>query len=196
MQDRLIIIVMPLIFLLLFYGAYVATKRVGVLQYLVVLFSLIMLLITLGKTTTKASKNLTALKKNLGGDIYYGYTPDWVNYLELSKWCADSLPPDAVVMVRKPEMSFIASHGKKFFGVYVVPSMDPDTVLQIMKTNKVTHTIVASLRRDPKKNDGMVINTIHRMIIPLSQKYPQKIRMIKRMGDVEPAELYEVLYDK
>ena len=196
MQDRLIMIAMPMIFLLMFYGCYVLSKPVGILNYLFLAFSFIMLLITAGKTTLKAEKNITALKKNLSGDIYYGYTPDWVNYLELSRWCADSLNKDAYVMVRKPEMSFIASRGKKFYGIYVVPSMDPDTVLQIMKQNKVTHVLVASLRRDPKKNDGNVINTIHRMIVPFSQKFPKKLRMVKRMGEEEPAELYEILYNK
>lgn len=196
MQDRLIIIAMPMLFLLLFYGGYLMVKNSGILQYLFLIFTFGMMLVTIGSTVLKADKNIPALKKNLGGDIYYGYTPDWVNYLTLSKWCADSLPKDAFVMVRKPEMSFIASGGKKFYGVYAVPSMDPDTVLQIMKQNKVTHVLIASLRRDPKKNDGGVINTIHRMIVPFSQKYPQKLRLTKKMGDAEPSELYEVLYDK
>ena len=196
MQDRLIIIVMPLIFVLLFYGGYILSKPARIFQYVFILFSSVMLLITVGKSAMKANKNLEALKKNLSGDIYYGYTPDWINYLTLSKWCADSLPKDAFVMVRKPEMSFIASRGKKFYGIYQVPSVDPDTVLQIMKQNKITHTLIANLRRDPKKNDGYIINTIQRMIVPLSQKYPQKLRLVKRMGDDEPAELYEIVYDK
>ncbi len=187
---------MPLIFVLLFYGGYILSKPVRIFQYLFILFSSVMLLITVGKTAMKANKNLEALKKNLSGDIYYGYTPDWINYLTLSKWCADSLPKDAFVMVRKPEMSFIASRGTKFYGIYQVPSVDPDTVLQIMKQNKITHTLIANLRRDPKKNDGYIINTIQRMIVPLSQKYPQKLRLVKRMGDDEPAELYEIVYDK
>ena len=196
MQDRLIIIAMPMIFLLLFYGGYIMAKSARFLQFLFLLFSFGMLLFTIGKTTVKANQNIMALKKNLGGDIYYGYTPDWVNYLTLSKWCADSLPKEAFVMVRKPEMSFIASRGKRFYGVYAVPSMDADTVLQIMTENKVTHVLVASLRRDPKRNDGNVINTIQRMIVPFSQKFPQKLRMVKRMGDEEQAELFEIIYDK
>jgi len=187
---------MPMIFLLLFYGGYLISKSARILQYLFLLFASVMLLITAGKSTVKANKNIAALKKNLSGDIYFGYTPDWENYLRLSKWCADSLPNDAYVMVRKPEMSFIASRGKKFYGIYQVPSVDPDTVLQLMKQNKVTHTLIANLRRDPKRNDGTIINTIHRMIVPVSQKYPQKLRLVKRMGDVEQAELYEILYDK
>ena len=196
MQDRLIIIAMPMIFLLLFYGGYIMAKSAGFLQYVFLFFSFGMLFFTVGKTTVKANENMAALKKNLSGDIYYGYTPDWVNYLTLSKWCADSLPKEAFVMVRKPEMSFIASRGKRFYGVYAVPSMDADTVLKIMTDNKVTHVLLASLRRDPKKNDGNVINTIQRMIVPFSQKFPQKLRMVKRMGDEEPAELFEIIYDK
>jgi hypothetical protein len=193
MQDRLIIIVMPLIFMVLFYGAYELTKKSPGAQYAVVIFSAIMLLRTMFITFSLAKDNTVALRKNLGGDIYYGYTPDWENFLKMSKYCADSLQPDAQVLSRKPNMSFIYSNGKKFVPQYIVNTMDADSVLMAWKQQNVSYILLAKLRKDPKKNNGEVINTIHRMLGPVYQKYPQKVKLVKTIGTAESCELYQLL---
>jgi len=130
----------------------------------------------------------------MAGDLYYGYTPDWVNYLKMSRYCGDSLSANSLVACRKAPMSFVYGRGRKFYGIYSVISSDPDTVLNFFKRENVTHVILASLRRDPKREDGNVINTIHRMIAPIDQKYPGKLVMIKQIGDAEPAYLYRINY--
>jgi hypothetical protein len=56
MQDRLIIIVIPYIFLLFFYGAYELSKRSSFAQGLFVLFASVMLLVTIGKSSVQAKK--------------------------------------------------------------------------------------------------------------------------------------------
>ena len=194
MQDRLIIIAMPLIFLVLFYGTYNLSKRSNTGQYLFLFFASIMLVITIGKSTIQAKQNLVALKKNMSGDIYYGYTPDYENFLKMSKYCADSLPDSVHVLSRKPGMSFIYGNGKKFPGQYIVTSTNADTVLMGWKQQKIKYVILASLRKDPKKNNGLVVNTLHRMMQPIAEKYPQKLKLIKTIGTIEPTYLYEIDY--
>jgi hypothetical protein len=194
MQDRLIIIVMPFIFLLLFYGTYELVKRSSFVQGIFVIFASVMLIITVGKSAIQAKKNTTALKKNLSGDIYYGYTPDWENFLKMSKYCADSLPENAKVISRKPSMSFLYGDGKKFVGQYMVTSMDADTVLMSWKKLDVQYVLLGNLRMNPKKNNGRVINTVQRMLGPVYQKYPQKVKLIKSIGTTEKSELYEIKY--
>ena len=193
MQDRLIIIVMPMIFLLFFYGIYELIKRYSSLQMIFVLFASGMLLYTI-KISVVDKNKITALKKNLSGDIYYGYTPDWENFLKMSKYCADSLPDSAQVLSRKPSMSFLYGNGKKFVGQFVTTSMNADTVLMGWKKQNVQYVILANLRMNPKKNNGRMINTIHRMIAPVYQKYPQKIKLVKTIGTKEKCELYEIVY--
>ncbi len=68
----------------------------------------------------------------------------------------------------------------------------PDTVLALFRDNKVTHVMLGSLRRNPNKVDGYIINTLHRMLQPVAQKYPEKVRLVKQIGDTEPAYLYEI----
>ncbi|HEY0030442.1 MAG TPA: hypothetical protein VGC65_06770 [Bacteroidia bacterium] len=194
MQDRLIIIVTPLVFMVLFFGFYELAKRVKGLQGIFIIFAAIMLVVTIGKTTVLAKQNVIALKKNLSGDIYYSYTPDWENFLKMSKYCADSLPAEAQVISRKPAMSFIYGNGKKFVGQYIVTTMNADTVLMNWKKLNVQYVMLASLRMNPKKNNGMVINTVHRMIGPVYDAYPEKIRLVKTIGTLEKCDLYEIKY--
>lgn len=163
------------------------------MQVVFVLFAGGMLLYTIKISAVDKSK-ITSLRKNLAGDIYYGYTPDWENFLKMSKYCADSLPDSAVVLSRKPAMSFLYGDGKKFLGQFITTSMDADTVLMDWKKLEVQYVILSNLRMNPKKNNGRVINTIHRMIGPVYQKYPQKIRLVKTIGTKEKCELYEIKY--
>lgn len=194
MQDRLIIIAMPLIFLVLFFGVYELAKRSRLAQTMVALFAGFMLLVTLGKTAAIADKNITALKKNLGGDIYYGYTPDWVNFLKMSKYCADSLPDSAQVLSRKPNMSFIYGNGKKFVGQYWVTTENADSIGMAWKAEKISYVMLPNLRMNPAKNNGRIINTIHRMLGPYANKYPDRVRLVKTIGTTESCELYKISY--
>jgi hypothetical protein len=194
MQDRLIIIAMPMIFLVLYYGAYELAKRSSVAQTIVVLFSAFMLIVTVGKSSYKAKENFTALRKNLSGDIYYGYTPDWENFLKMSKYCADSLPDSVNILSRKPNMSFIYGNGRKFVGQFWVTTTNPDSVQMEWKAEKIRYVILPNIRMNPKKNNGKIINTIHRMLVPFYQKYPQKLKLVKTIGTVEKCELFEITY--
>ena len=91
-------------------------------------------------------------------------------------------------------MSFIYGHGKKFYPIYSVFSQDPDTILQHFKKEHVTHVILGSLRRNPKKADGQFITTMHSLLQPVAQKYPEKVVQVKQIGETEPAYLFELKY--
>ncbi|MFI5149479.1 MAG: ArnT family glycosyltransferase [Bacteroidia bacterium] len=202
-QPRMIILQMHLMLLIIFYALYTISKKREVLQilYLVTVFILCSSMIT--STLNQSGKTLPVLAKNLRGDKYYGFTPDWVNFLKMSRWCADSLPESSLVASRKAPMSFLYAHGKKFFPVYKVPFYDtlthqsnPDSVMAYFKREHVTHVIIASLRMDPARNTGDVINTLHHMLGPVqeSPKYKDKIVFVRREGESEPADLYEIRY--
>ena len=194
-QPRLILVYVPLLLLIILSGFYyLFENRSPVLQAAMILVMIIIFTGSVVPTIKKSADNLSIIKKNLAGDKYFGYSPDWVNYLMMSEWCADSLPPNSLVAVRKAPMSFIYSKGKKFYPVYNVFSSDPDSVLAVLKKNNVTHLIVASLRSNSKKNDGSIINTMQRLMYPVSQKYPDKLILIKTIGENESASLFEIKY--
>ncbi|MCD4681406.1 MAG: hypothetical protein K8S00_13555 [Bacteroidales bacterium] len=195
-QPRMIMIYLPLILFVILYGIYDIFKRTSTPVQTIFLFILIVIsLSSLITSVKKANKNLPVLSKNLKGEKYAGYTPDWINYFKMSEWVGENMPDTALVACRKAPISFIHSNGKQFFPVYKVLYNNPDSSLAYFERNNVTHVILANLRRNPKKADGFIINTIHRILKPIADKYPQKLRVIHKVGEFEPAYLYEINYN-
>lgn len=200
-QPRFIMVHMPAILLGILYGSYRLLEKENFNQRIFIAMIVLLSISMLLSTTKRGFSNLPILSKNLKGDIYYGYTPDWQNYLRLSAWCNDSLPENSFVACRKAPMSFVYGKGKHFYPIYSVIARDtatmqsnPDSALAIFKRNKVTHVLIATLRANPKVADGNIINTVHHIVAPIAEKYPEKLKLVKHIGVEEPAELYEIIY--
>jgi hypothetical protein len=201
-QDRLIIIAMPFLMLTLAGGFKELLKKVQLMQVFLYAFMIITLTISFFNTFDKIPANLKVLRKNLSGQPYYGYTPDWVNFFEMSKWCADNLPEGSVVMSRKSSMSFLVSGKDMFLGVHEVKFQTPDEWVKFFKDNKVTHIMDAELRVNPKKKTSMMspdgrlvniyINTMQRILYIVSQKYPGIFTPVHSIGQDERAYLYKI----
>ena len=198
-QARIILVCMPVMLLLIFYAFYHYTKQggMGKLIYTVVVVMVIGSVFL--SSLKRGSENLPIVTKNLKGDKYFGYTPDWQNYLRCSEWCADSLKKETMVACRKAPMSFVYGKGKKFFPIYSVIKKDsltqqshPDSVLAYFKAQKVTHVMIASLRIDPTKNTGQIINTVHNIVQPIMEKYPNKLKLVHTEGMTEQCYLFEI----
>jgi len=196
-QPRLIMIYVPILLLLFLYALYdICKKAPWGLQLLVALLVPVIFISEFSSTEKKAKENIPILSKNLHGDIFYGFTPDWANYLKLSQWC-ESLPKDSLVACRKGAMSFIYANGREFYGVYSVDSIhqtNADSVIALFKRNHVRYILLAKLRLNPLEADGQIINTMNRLISPVARKYPEKLKFIKQEGTSEEAQLYEILY--
>lgn len=198
-QPRIVLICMPVMLILILYLIYNIVKNSGIGQNIYLVIAIIISSSVILSSFKRGSENLPIVKKNLSGDIYYGYTPDWQNFLKCSQWCADSLSQNTLVASRKAPMSFVYGKGKKFFPVYSVVKKDsltqqsnPDSALAYFNTNKVTHIMVASLRINPNQNTGDVINTIHNIVQPIFNKYPNKLKLIHTEGLSEQTYLFEI----
>jgi hypothetical protein len=181
---------------LLFYNS---VKKSGMGQGIYIVIVGIVSISLLMSSFKRGSENLPIVKKNLAGNIYYGYTPDWQNFLKCSEWCADSLPENTLVASRKAPMSFVYGKGKKFFPIYSVITRDtltqqsnPDSALAFFAAKGVTHIMLASLRINPKINSGDIINTVHNIAQPIMQKYPNKLKLIHTEGLSEQTYLFEI----
>ncbi|HOZ87453.1 MAG TPA: hypothetical protein PL029_06835 [Bacteroidia bacterium] len=200
-QPRFILVHMPAILLGIFYGIYKFFEKDTINQRFFVVIILVITCSMALSTIKRGFKNVPVVTKNLKGDIYYGYTPDWKNYLQISAWCKDSLPENSLVACRKAPMSFVYAKGKHFYPIYSVIAKDtatqqsnPDSALAIFKRNKVTHILLANIRLNPKQNTGEVINTIHNIMGPIANKYPEKLILVKEIGETEPAYIYKINY--
>jgi hypothetical protein len=130
-QMRMVVIYIPMLLLLLAWGIQQLSGRKG-MGFLAIVLPFLLILIffkVLGQTTDKMKANRRVLAKNLSGNLYYGFTPDWQNYLLMSKWVGEHIPDSAVVASRKPSMSFIYSKGRDFYGMYRFPSEEPQKLV-------------------------------------------------------------------
>jgi hypothetical protein len=200
-QPRFLMVHMPAILLGISYGLYRLLSKDNFNQRIFVGLLLLLVCSMFVSSFKRGMKNIPVVTKNLKGDIYYGYTPDWKNYLEASAWCGDSLPANSLVACRKAPMSFVYARGKHFYPIYSVIAKDtltqqsnPDSALAIFKRNRVTHVLVASLRLNPTQNTGDIINTVHNIIYPVLKKYPDKLVQVKMFGESEPAAVFEIKY--
>jgi hypothetical protein len=200
-QARITLVCMPVILILILFALYNTTKKPGIGQTIYLLVVIMMVGSIFLSSFKRGIKNLPIVQKNLKGDKYYGYTPDWQNFLKCSEWCADSLAKESFVASRKAPMSFVYGKGKKFFPVYNVIKKDkgtnqsnPDSALAYFKENKVTHVMLGSLRLDPSNSGAGFINTIHNIVAPIAQKYPEKLRLVHTEGIYEEATVYEIIY--
>lgn len=62
------------------------------------------------------------------------------------------------------------------------------------KAAGVEYVMLPALRMNAAKNNGRIINTVHRMAGAVYQKYPQKIKLVKTIGQTEKCELYQISY--
>lgn len=199
-QPRITLVGMPVLLMMMFYGLYRAFGQIK-------LYMIYLALVTVVSTSVvvsairRGTSNIPIIVKNLSGDKYKGYTPDWQNFLKCSEWCADSLSKESLVASRKAPMSFVYGKGKKFFPVYSVVHRDtatrqsnPDSALAYFEKNKVTHVMLASLRANPKHPEAGIINTIHHIIYPIFEKYPQKLRLVHIEGVSEECQVFEFVY--
>lgn len=197
-QYRLILPFVAMMHVVLLYALADLVRRVAggktrIVMGAVVLLSSLVLFVKEAKTVDFAT-----LRRNLTSDPLYGYTPDWYNYLTMCREVGRQLADDKYyVAARKPDMARIYAGGKRFHGVYNIPSDDADELVAILKKNNVTHCIVGSLRRDPAQAGLGVINTMHRYMSRILQVYPGFLEQVGQVGDTdnEPAALYKIHYE-
>ena len=82
------------------------------------------------------------------------------------------------------------SKTKGFYAIY------PDSLLEILRKNRVTHILIANLRGHPERKSADIINTVERFAGIIANKYPKSLVKVAQMGDDnnEPASLYRVDY--
>ncbi len=151
-QYRLIIIFYPFLLIILFTGIYYFLKQNSLkgLQFIIPLLIVILFSTELNVISGKVKIQRPVLARNLDGDLLYGLTPDWINYIKMSQWASKNIPKNFNIGCRKPEISFVYS-GRKYYGIFKVPSIKMDTLLNFIM-NKPGVYIGVSEDQLTKKN--------------------------------------------
>lgn len=180
------------------YGLYALASLVFKRKTSITIAAVICLLsASLSAVSSTKKIDIMCLRSNMKGDKFEGYSPDWANYLKMCEYVGQTFSADDYAACRKPNMARIYAGGKKFYGVYTFNSEDPDTLLLNLHKNGVTHVILGSMRRDPRVNDGTIINTLHRYVSFIAQKYPTSFDLVKTIGtqQSEPTYLLKINYE-
>jgi hypothetical protein len=135
-QDRFLMIYYPLILMFLLAGLYYLLRNFkgGMFRWIYLVAFGALLLCTGIHAVTKIGEKAPALQQNMLGNDLYGLTPDWENFIKMSRWADKNLPKDAVVVSRKPSISYIYT-GREFAAIMSVPSQSLDEVSQEVKDN-------------------------------------------------------------
>ena len=70
---------------------------------------------------------------------------------------------------------------------------DPDIMLNYLLENDNRYILLPQLRVDPARNTGLYINNVHRFILIISCKYPNRFQVIHVEGREEPCEIVEFI---
>lgn len=162
-QPRLSIVFYPILILTLFAGIYylLSLKKLKSFQFLLPIVIIILFFASFKMTISKTSEHAKTLQANLSGNMYYGMTPDWVNYIEMSKYAAKNLPKNELTACRKPDISFVYS-GAKFFGIYNIPTVNIDTFNLALKATPDIKIVGLNLL---KVNENQNVSRAHTMIM-------------------------------
>ena len=197
-QTRFIMIYLPLILMSVFYLLYLLGKKYSFTQVLLPFLFFILFISSIKLTLKNAAERFPVFVENVKGDPTYGFTPDWQNYIKMTKWCAQNLPNDTkTIAVRKAPMSFIFSDGKEFFPIYNAPYQETpntaDSLLSAMRSSKINYFMLAELRTVPDRYiENQFISTVHRYMYFVQIKYPEVFQFVHQEGDLEKAQLYKV----
>jgi hypothetical protein len=130
-QDRLIMIYYPLMLLFLLGGIYYLLKS-GRFKNLTWIYPVLLAVLLAGTGVhlkVKVDGNLPVLQQNIAGNDLYGLTPDWENFIKMSRWADKNLDKNAVVASRKPSISYVYT-GRNFAAIYNVPQASTDDVVK------------------------------------------------------------------
>ncbi len=196
-QYRLIIPFVPLMIVFLVSTVIQIAKALNVV--LVKYLFIVVLIVSLGLAVSKDVKtiDLKTLSKNIHGDKFAGFTPDWISYLQMIDYVDKNLSEnETYVACRKPNIARIYGKGRKFYGVYRIPEGSAYDLVRNLQEKNVTHIIVASLRKNPNIFTGQTINTIKRYMSVVVKDYPKMFRLVKQFGGKEPCYLFEIDYSQ
>jgi len=151
-QDRLIMIYYPLMLLFLLGGLFYLIKYI-LSGKIALIYPIILIIIAIGTSyhlKDKVGKNIPVLQQNLLGDDLYGLTPDWENFVKMSRWANDNLDKDAVIASRKPSISYIYT-GRDFHGIFNVPYKNISDVLKLKQEDDDNSVYVVIETTDNQK---------------------------------------------
>ena len=162
-KGLVIIICVILIFILVYDKKTIKGIKTFLHLSLIILF-IVILFKTAGYTSERIKMHKREFSKNLRGNLYYGFTPDWINFLKMSELVGREYS-DRFVASRKPSMSFIYSKGKEFYPIYKIPIENADTLIKNLREKYKNMCFIDNSEFSRKKVPGNIQMNFKRVIL-------------------------------
>jgi hypothetical protein len=160
----LVIIICIVLIFILGYDKKTITGIKTFLHLSLMILFLVILFKTAGYTSERIKLHKKEFSKNLRGNLYYGFTPDWINFLKMSELVGRAYS-DKFVASRKPSMSFIYSKGKEFYPIYKVPIENADTLIQNLREKYRDLCFIDNSEFNRKKVPGNIHMNFKKIIL-------------------------------
>ena len=155
-QDRIIMIYYPHILLFLFGGFYYIFKETS-MKKISFVFPLVLASLLIGTgihAKDRIGRNIPVLQQNILGNDLYGLTPDWDNFIKMSRWADDNLDKDAVIASRKPSISYVYT-GREFHGIFSVPYVNINDIVKQKQEEENSTFVVIEMIPDNSRLDHL-----------------------------------------
>lgn len=139
------------------------------------------------------------LGNSFTGDAYYVqtatqatlYSPQYKSFLDCAVWAKDNLPKDAIVASRKERIFYIFSNGLKGYKHVstneITRLQEQGATLEDFQKSKLDKIAV-------ENTDYVIIDTFNpasaQLIYPILEKYPEKFKLLKIVGDQQTGACY------
>ena len=139
--------------LFLFSGIYYlfTLKKTKLYSLVFPVIALIFIFVSYKISLEKIDKNSINLRQNFKGNTTYGLSPDWQNYIKMSKWAAENVTVDVKIGARKPSISFVNT-GRRFHGMYKVPVLHLDSLIKKCSQLRTEYIIIETNQWENKSN--------------------------------------------
>jgi hypothetical protein len=174
----MLIVLFPIMLISIFLGIYypLKNKKYAFLQFIPILLAVVIFFNSLAVTVNKSKVQSDILSKNLKGNMLYGFTPDWINYILMSQWVAKNTPKDQLTAVRKADISALYG-SRKFYPINKVPSLELDSFLKLLPDttqypgiyiDEKTYPYISSNKELQSKLIGLVSGKLAFKTLPVS----------------------------
>lgn len=172
-QDRILMVYYPYILLFFFGGLYYLfeRQRLKKISFVYLLLFVSVLTGTGIHAKNRIGRNIPVLQQNMSGNDLYGLTPDWENFIKMSRWANENLDKEAVIVSRKPSISYVYT-GRDFMGIFNVPYVNVHDIAKENLTNRDDHVFLTVELAD---------NQQHRLLNNLAP-YMQYLYVSKKSG--------------
>jgi 4-amino-4-deoxy-L-arabinose transferase-like glycosyltransferase len=176
--DRFLLPILPFLLYYLYVGLETLSARLRT-RYLAQSVCAFVVLLACVTNVGRASTNLTDLGGYVKGDRFSGYDEGWRAYFEATLWLRDHTEPNAVVVTRKPQFTYLYSGRHSFVYPYIA---DENRVLAAIDSLGANYAFLESFFAQSIK-----------YFYPVIKNHPERFEQVATIGPAQtPVYIFRV----